>query len=221
MNPQTLEADASIWLAREVIPSESWRRELAELAPAPVGEEPHPAMVLRHVTAYYVAGIGGEVVPAEVYQARQTRLERVARSVLRQVPDIEGLPSGWDERHLNVQMVLDPSLAQAYDKEDQIPDKPIKIQQLEALANSIKERSQWSDRAACKGVDPNIFHPDFDPKVQAAERLEYSLEIASKYCDHCPVGEECEKFGRANRISNEPDSIYRALLRRKRSGSKD
>jgi len=40
---------------------------------------------------------------------------------------------------------------------------------------------EWADHAACKGVDPNVFHP-----VRGED-----LGAARSYCEGCPVRAEC------------------------------
>lgn len=44
----------------------------------------------------------------------------------------------------------------------------------------------WRTRAACLGVDPEVFMPSND-----SERASYRLEEARESCSGCPVTEEC------------------------------
>lgn len=57
----------------------------------------------------------------------------------------------------------------------------------------VVEREDWTKRAACHGVDPNVFFPTRGEDVEAARAI----------CDGCPVKAECldyalrtsQKFG--------------------------
>lgn len=51
----------------------------------------------------------------------------------------------------------------------------------DALAEFLERTlGDWADQAACRGVDPNIFHPDDADYAQARS-----------YCDRCLVRSEC------------------------------
>lgn len=78
----------------------------------------------------------------------------------------------------------------------------------------------WTDHAACRGADPEIFYPI----GYGAPALE--METAAKaVCGRCPVQTEC--LGWALRVG-EPDGIWggtnpderRALRRRRRSAAR-
>lgn len=49
-----------------------------------------------------------------------------------------------------------------------------------------KKTRQWVDDAACKGTDPEIFHPPLSDPAAAAY-------VLIKFCARCPVRAECEK----------------------------
>lgn len=48
-------------------------------------------------------------------------------------------------------------------------------------------REDWWDDAACLGMDPDIFHPPDD------ERIDYAPALA--VCATCPVTEQCLELG--------------------------
>lgn len=44
----------------------------------------------------------------------------------------------------------------------------------------------WTDRAACRGVDPDLFYP-----VSAAGPALRQVDEAKRVCARCPVASEC------------------------------
>jgi WhiB family transcriptional regulator, redox-sensing transcriptional regulator len=46
--------------------------------------------------------------------------------------------------------------------------------------------SRWRERAACVGVDPELFYP-----VGTGEQLLVQVEAAKRVCAGCPVRREC------------------------------
>ncbi|MBI2168854.1 MAG: WhiB family transcriptional regulator [Actinobacteria bacterium] len=80
------------------------------------------------------------------------------------------------------------------------------------------EGATWRRAAACKGLDPGLFHPDDDVPGFAE-----TVEAAKVVCDACPVRPTCLEHALAVR---EPDGIWggltaqerrRVLRRRRRS----
>ena len=63
--------------------------------------------------------------------------------------------------------------------------------------------TSWRDRAACRGIDPEIFYPVSD--VDAAE--------AKSICAVCPVREACLEYALANR---ERDGVWGGATERER-----
>ena len=51
---------------------------------------------------------------------------------------------------------------------------------------SLKER-EWMDRAACKGMDPNLFFPERGD----IKGVNKAIDI----CNSCPVKAECREYG--------------------------
>ena len=51
---------------------------------------------------------------------------------------------------------------------------------------SFEER-EWVDRAACKGMDPNIFFPERGDTATYRKAIEV--------CSGCPVRAECREYG--------------------------
>lgn len=45
--------------------------------------------------------------------------------------------------------------------------------------------THWADRAACRGVDTNVFYPPSDNHAEQVKQ-------AKAFCDRCPVKEECK-----------------------------
>lgn len=56
------------------------------------------------------------------------------------------------------------------------------------IALALDADSSWMDRAACRGVDPELFFPITVPSA-------YVLRI----CEACPVREQCADYAEANR----------------------
>ena len=61
----------------------------------------------------------------------------------------------------------------------------------------------WRTRAACKGVDPDIFYPASDEEADEAKAI----------CASCPVREACLEYALANR---ERDGVWGGATERER-----
>lgn len=61
----------------------------------------------------------------------------------------------------------------------------------------------WRQRAACRGVDPDIFYPVSDDEAEAAKAI----------CAQCTVREACLEFALANR---ERDGVWGGATERER-----
>lgn len=61
----------------------------------------------------------------------------------------------------------------------------------------------WRQRAACRGVDPDIFYPVSDEEAEAAKAI----------CVQCTVREACLEFALANR---ERDGVWGGATERER-----
>jgi len=61
----------------------------------------------------------------------------------------------------------------------------------------------WRQRAACKGVDPDIFYPTSDEEAEEAKAI----------CALCPVREACLEYALANR---ERDGVWGGATERER-----
>jgi WhiB family redox-sensing transcriptional regulator len=61
----------------------------------------------------------------------------------------------------------------------------------------------WRQRAACKGVDPDIFYPASDEEAEEAKAI----------CATCPVREACLEYALANR---ERDGVWGGATERER-----
>lgn len=48
----------------------------------------------------------------------------------------------------------------------------------------------WWDRAACRGVNPDVFHPNGS----------IGVEVAQQYCARCPVAADCLEYALTNGI---------------------
>lgn len=49
--------------------------------------------------------------------------------------------------------------------------------------------SDWRDRAACLGMDTNLFYPDTYAPVKVADQRRLRMAMAT--CEDCPVRPEC------------------------------
>lgn len=73
----------------------------------------------------------------------------------------------------------------------------------------------WRDRAACRGVDPELFFPIGRDDVERPE-----IDAAKQICEGCPVHDECLAYALRTR---QPEGIWggltsterRALARRR------
>lgn len=61
----------------------------------------------------------------------------------------------------------------------------------------------WRQRAACKGVDPDIFYPVSDEEAEEAKAI----------CGQCPVRQACLEYALANR---ERDGVWGGATERER-----
>lgn len=61
----------------------------------------------------------------------------------------------------------------------------------------------WRQKAACRGVDPDIFYPVSDDDAEAAKAI----------CATCPVREACLEYALANR---ERDGVWGGATERER-----
>lgn len=61
----------------------------------------------------------------------------------------------------------------------------------------------WRQRAACRGVDPDIFYPVSDDEAEAAKAI----------CAQCTVREACLEYALANR---ERDGVWGGATERER-----
>lgn len=61
----------------------------------------------------------------------------------------------------------------------------------------------WRQRAACRGVDPDIFYPVSDEEAGPAKTI----------CAQCPVRESCLEYALANR---ERDGVWGGATERER-----
>ena len=63
--------------------------------------------------------------------------------------------------------------------------------------------TSWRDRAACRGIDPEIFYPVSDEDAAEAKSI----------CAVCPVREACLEYALANR---ERDGVWGGATERER-----
>ncbi|MGH9177809.1 MAG: WhiB family transcriptional regulator [Acidimicrobiales bacterium] len=61
----------------------------------------------------------------------------------------------------------------------------------------------WRQRAACRGVDPDIFYPSSDEEAEEAKAI----------CRVCPVRESCLEYAIINR---ERDGVWGGATERER-----
>lgn len=61
----------------------------------------------------------------------------------------------------------------------------------------------WRQRAACRGVDPDVFYPISDEDAEEAKSI----------CRECPVREACLEYALANR---ERDGVWGGATERER-----
>jgi WhiB family redox-sensing transcriptional regulator len=61
----------------------------------------------------------------------------------------------------------------------------------------------WRQRAACRGVDPDVFYPSTDEEAEEAKAI----------CRICPVRESCLEYALVNR---ERDGVWGGATERER-----
>jgi WhiB family redox-sensing transcriptional regulator len=61
----------------------------------------------------------------------------------------------------------------------------------------------WRQRAACRGVDPDVFYPSTDEEAEEAKAI----------CRSCPVRESCLEYALVNR---ERDGVWGGATERER-----
>lgn len=69
--------------------------------------------------------------------------------------------------------------------------------------NQTKTPPVWRQRAACRGVDPDIFYPVSDDEAEEARAI----------CRSCPVTESCLEWALAHR---ERDGVWGGATERER-----
>ena len=74
---------------------------------------------------------------------------------------------------------------------------------------AMRERQMWRDEAACRGMDPDIFHPGPGENEK--------LEEAKLVCATCPVTVECAEFAIQVEDSGARVGIYGGLSARRRA----
>jgi WhiB family transcriptional regulator, redox-sensing transcriptional regulator len=68
---------------------------------------------------------------------------------------------------------------------------------------TMRALGTWRDQARCRGVDPEIFHPNEDDDGLAAKAI----------CAQCPVREACLEYALASR---EKEGVWGGLTARER-----
>ena len=63
--------------------------------------------------------------------------------------------------------------------------------------------ASWRKRAACRGIDPEVFYPDSDEEAEEAKVV----------CGMCPVREACLEFALAHR---EREGVWGGATERER-----
>ena len=63
--------------------------------------------------------------------------------------------------------------------------------------------AKWRQRAACRGIDPDIFYPVSEDDAEEAKAI----------CAQCPVRQVCLEFALVNR---EREGVWGGLLERER-----
>ena len=61
----------------------------------------------------------------------------------------------------------------------------------------------WRQRAACRGVEPDVFYPVSDEEAEEAKAI----------CDECPVRQPCLEYAISNR---EKDGVWGGATERER-----
>lgn len=74
---------------------------------------------------------------------------------------------------------------------------------LDRLDLDLWRRPGWGERAACRGLDPELFHPDRGEVVDPAKRI----------CFGCPVRDECLTYAL---VHFEKHGIWGGLSERER-----
>lgn len=73
----------------------------------------------------------------------------------------------------------------------------------------MSPRPNWFDHAACRGMDPNIWHPEQHQNGMAAQ--------AKKICASCPVLEQCRIWSFDLACETDLVGIYAGISKRERN----
>ncbi len=199
-----------------VLPKD-WHEAILQIAPEPLMPEgpedanfiADPEPLVKYAVAQYVAG---ELDILELPEAVFDPNHHAAVSlVLSNIVEVKGLPEGWEDRHREMQIQLDPSLRESYDakREEETGKKTLKVIDQEladiTLARAIitagQSRGEWSEQAVCaKAPDTSIFYivlrRDPPPKYESTlDGLRKKHREALSYCNRCAVTEQCFEYG--------------------------
>lgn len=83
---------------------------------------------------------------------------------------------------------------------------PMRAREIKPIAPSEPDRRAWTSRAACRGMDPEMFFPDRQDGYQAIQAIQ-------AICAECPVRVECLNYALDER---ERDGIWGGMTGRQR-----
>lgn len=83
-------------------------------------------------------------------------------------------------------------------------DRWIKTKHIQMPGESYPPPGPWKEFAACKGQDPNLFHPRENSEEQTRDAL--------KFCSVCAVQELCLEYAMVYRVPG----IYGGTTKRER-----
>ncbi len=213
MSINTLVGETAALATEHEVARQSWELAVEKLAPIPIpveGEELDIEAVVRYATIHYVVGKFGEEVP-QVLQ--NPYVFNYVDPALRDIGAIRRLPAGSERRHRNVQVVLRPELSEAfafYEKHGNSNSNTAYMgfcKLLGKIAKAEKESANWRYKAACKGEDPNIFHPEIPDDTEADAVPSYTA-AAREICQRCTVTKQCSKFGSKIGKGSETVRVY-------------
>jgi WhiB family redox-sensing transcriptional regulator len=98
---------------------------------------------------------------------------------------------------------MGPERAEAIIQNDISGQPAAAAEYLSLVENSNTERTAWRGKAACKGVDPELFYPIRDSYAEDAKAV----------CQQCPVRVPCLEYALA---SNETEGVWGGLTKRER-----
>lgn len=109
--------------------------------------------------------------------------------------DFATTKSDWDE-HIDAKVtIVQASLVESTETENAIQAETLRLSKLADMIGTTFMNRPWRDKAACRGIDPNVFFPIVKGEDEQAKAI----------CVSCSVRQDCLEFAINN---GEKDGIW-------------